>query len=198
MNLKRLFFCALFVLLAMGAASAYEEPISLVEKEQMLLRAIAKGDNETAWRIAGSGGFWAIKNGVRYAVRGLNINLAYRGRDGQGETLITRLRLNAKLGIYKKMERFHADLSRPDRIVYALRPIVPTAQTLVPGTPSNYKMVSDGQETFFLVEGKIYADRMGMSSGVPQLLWIFSPEATKRYATNQLSWEVVGSSSLNS
>lgn len=181
--------------IAMAAQPEYpsiEPLVTKSQKEAWLLDAITTGDRKLAWQIAGPS--FRIKYGTTtYTTHGLNVDLAYRGVDGQ--PLIQAIKQRA--GHYRaNPSTLHRDLSDPDRVVRHLNPPA-TKDVLVPGSINRYELVSHNGIEYQKINGKLYHIEMGMHHGVPQDLLVYHAEATHTYQVNPFAFQSIGSFSVN-
>ena len=162
------------------------------QKEVWLLDAITRGDRTLAWQIAGRS-FQVAVGTTTYSVDGLNIDLAYRGRDDR--PLIQAIKQRA--GHYRaNPTALHRDLSDPNRVVHQLAS-PPTADICIPGSMDRYELLITQGIEYHLINGKLYHLEMGLYHGVPQDLLVYNASATRTYQTNPLAFQFIGNFSVD-
>lgn len=168
-----------------------ETSISQTQKESWLLEAIAGGQRNLAWQIAGPK-FLVEYAGKTYSVPGLNIDLAYRGNNGRPLMVIIQQRAD----FYRRNPAaLHRDLSDPDRVVGYLKP-PPTTDVLIPGNVRTYTVLARGNRSWQQIGKKLYFEQMGMRGGVPQQILVYDAVATAEYTIQPSSFRKIGHFSI--
>lgn len=153
--------------------------VSQTQKETWLLDAIVKGDRLLAWQIA-STHLTVDYQGQILVVRGLNVDLGYRGQ--QGTPLYQVLKKRSSFYRSRPAE-LHRDLTNPDRVVHLSRP-VDARNILIPGSVMSERSYEIHGQSYTQVGQKLYRDEYRTLQGIPQLVLRYDPQATETYATH--------------
>lgn len=152
--------------------------VSQTQKETWLLEAIDKGDRLLAWQIA-SDRLPVDYRGEIVVVRGLNVDLGYRGQQG---TPLYQI-LEKRSSFYRsRPDELHRDLTNPDRIVHLYRP-VDARNILIPGSALAERSYSIQGQSYTQIDQKLYRDEYRTLQGIPQLVLRYDPQATETYAS---------------